>query len=387
MTSRVLIIHPSNEWYGADQMLDSWVAALIKNNVEVQVLLPTDVTYNGELQQRLIARGCSVELCDLPILRRRELTPKGVLRLTRRLATTHRLVRRCAKRADLVILSTAAVVLASLPSIGTGRKRIVHVQEFLAGGVEGRALSSLLTLMCSVLVCCSSAVRDGLQPRARRKAKIIHNGIPDTDVIHDWSASEVQGQPAITLVGRIQGWKGQDAAVKMLAEPCLKDHPARPMLILVGAEPPGEEGVYLPGLKILAREANILDRIEFRGQLEPIEVADLIARSNVVLNTSQKADPFPLASLEAMRAASAVVAGNIGGLPEMLEDAGILVSPDSPADLAKAVCELLDDHVLSARLGRAARQRWLSNFDTVTHQRNLTELFQSLGIVDHGRSK
>lgn len=62
-----------------------------------------------------------------------------------------------------------------------------------------------------------------------------------------------------------------------------------------------------------------------------------------------------LVILEAMALARPVVASDVGGIPEIIEDGvtGILVPPEDPARLADAIVRLLTDHPYADRLARA----------------------------------
>ena len=53
-----------------------------------------------------------------------------------------------------------------------------------------------------------------------------------------------------------------------------------------------------------------------------------------------------------------VVVTNIGGLREMVEDGetGLVVPPNDPASLARAVLSLLSDPAAAARMGERARE-------------------------------
>ena len=68
--------------------------------------------------------------------------------------------------------------------------------------------------------------------------------------------------------------------------------------------------------------------------------------------------PAPLTVGEALATGLPVIASRIGGIPEAVGDAGVLVPPDDPAALAGALRELIDDRARRAALGpRPGRAR------------------------------
>jgi glycosyltransferase involved in cell wall biosynthesis len=72
---------------------------------------------------------------------------------------------------------------------------------------------------------------------------------------------------------------------------------------------------------------------------------------------------FGMPVLEAMALGVPVVAANRGSLPEVLGDAGPLVDPDQPSDIAHAIARVLDDDAFAAAcaekgLARARAFRW-----------------------------
>jgi glycosyltransferase involved in cell wall biosynthesis len=72
---------------------------------------------------------------------------------------------------------------------------------------------------------------------------------------------------------------------------------------------------------------------------------------------------FGLPVLEAMTLGVPVVAAARGSLPEVLGGAGVLANPDQPADIARAIAQVLnDDRVATAcrdaGIARARTFRW-----------------------------
>jgi polysaccharide biosynthesis protein PelF len=83
--------------------------------------------------------------------------------------------------------------------------------------------------------------------------------------------------------------------------------------------------------------------------------------ADIVLLTSIS-EAFPYSVIEAMSCERAVVASDVGGVGEALEECGMLVRPRDVDGFATAVRQLLDDASLRARMGRRARSRVLEEF-------------------------
>jgi alpha-maltose-1-phosphate synthase len=69
-------------------------------------------------------------------------------------------------------------------------------------------------------------------------------------------------------------------------------------------------------------------------------------------------------NLEAMACETAVVAARVGGIPEVVAggETGLLVPPGDPASLADALNTLVRDPGRAAAMGRAGRERALTEF-------------------------
>ena len=73
---------------------------------------------------------------------------------------------------------------------------------------------------------------------------------------------------------------------------------------------------------------------------------------------------FGMVALEAMERGRAVIASDVGGLPEIVVDGetGLVVPPADPARLADAIVSLARDPALARRFGAAGRKRALDEF-------------------------
>jgi glycosyltransferase involved in cell wall biosynthesis len=102
--------------------------------------------------------------------------------------------------------------------------------------------------------------------------------------------------------------------------------------------------------------------IEHLGRLEDVRPA--LAGCSVFVLPSYR-EGMPMAALEAMATGRAVVTTDVPGCRETIVDgeSGILVPPGAPAALAVALEQFLEDRMLAARMGEAARLRAEREFD------------------------
>jgi glycosyltransferase involved in cell wall biosynthesis len=107
-----------------------------------------------------------------------------------------------------------------------------------------------------------------------------------------------------------------------------------------------------------------LESIEFTDQVPLNQLPSIFASTDICVFPSLW-DNFPFICLDAMSAGRGVVASNAGGTAEMLNtpEVGRLVSPKSPQEIAQSVVELLQDPPLRVKLGAAARQRVLEEYN------------------------
>jgi len=104
-------------------------------------------------------------------------------------------------------------------------------------------------------------------------------------------------------------------------------------------------------------------QVEFAGYRT--DVAAQLERADAFVLPSVN-ENLPLALLQAMATGMPCIAANIGGIPEALEGGcGALVTPGDVRSLRRAMERLIEDPLLAARLGAAARKRVAEGFSLV----------------------
>ena len=179
--------------------------------------------------------------------------------------------------------------------------------------------------------------------------------------------------PTISWVGRIDPIKDLETLLRAFALVRAELPAAR--LRLFGAPPDGRDG-YLRRCRELAAELGLAGAASFEGRVENIRDA-YDAGQIVVL--SSVSEGFPYSLIEAMTCGRACVATDVGGVAEAVGDAGLVVPPRNPEQLAQACVALLTDDGLRRRLGAAARARALENFTLDAAISTFDEIYSFLG--------
>jgi glycosyltransferase involved in cell wall biosynthesis len=151
------------------------------------------------------------------------------------------------------------------------------------------------------------------------------------------------GAPIIGVIARLEPEKGHRTLLD--AWPLVLRRVPGARLLVVG------EGSLLTELAWQARELGIERRVVFTGRRDDIP-AVTAALDVAVLPSYREAQGMVI--LEAMALSRPVVATNVGGIPEMIEDgvSGLLVPPHDPDALAAAIVQLLVDHPYADTIGR-----------------------------------
>lgn len=162
------------------------------------------------------------------------------------------------------------------------------------------------------------------------------------------------GRAVLSVVGSLEERKGQDVALEAVA--ALRARGTDPLLLVVGT------GDRHPRLERAARDLELDGSVRFLGWREDVD--DVMAASDVLLHPSTHTELLPYSIKEAMAHGRPVVASNVGGVPELVENGstGLLVAPGEAGALADATHSLLDDPGRADALGRAGLRRLEEHF-------------------------
>jgi glycosyltransferase involved in cell wall biosynthesis len=190
------------------------------------------------------------------------------------------------------------------------------------------------------------------------------------------------GQPAIGMVGLLIPWKGQKVFIEAAARVLAVYPEARFFVIGGGVDAfPG----YPSELHEAVRQVGGEGRIMFLGQRK--DVPHVIAGLDVLVHASVEPEPAGAVIVEGMVMGKPVVATNIGGPPEVIEDGqtGFLVPPGSPEALTEKILLLIRNPELRLRVGQSALEFVKANFSLERDSRRLEAVYEEVLGQKSGR--
>ena len=221
------------------------------------------------------------------------------------------------------------------------------------------------------------------------RVHVVHNGI-DTQAyrrVGEVDALVSHGvdpeKPYVLFVGRITRQKGIAHLLR-----AAQDFDESVPIVLCAASPDTPElGAEVSAAIDALREKR--DGVHWlNGHLERSDVRQLLSHA-LVFACPSVYEPLGIVNLEAMGCQAPVVASDVGGIPEVVVDGetGLLVHYDADepgqfeADFAAAINKVIEDPARAREMGRAGRERAISDFGWDRIAARTVEVYQQAQAV------
>ena len=219
---------------------------------------------------------------------------------------------------------------------------------------------------CRAPIC---VVPEGCDPIFRRLT-------PD-EIVSDLAARHGLQAPYILSVCSLVPRKNIDGLLRAFAK-LVKEHAVPHSLALVG-----KSGWKADGLRALARQLGISERVRFLGFVADVELVQFYNQAVLFVYPS-KYEGFGLPLLEAMSCGLPVVTSNRSATAEVAGEAAVLIDPFSVTDLAHGMKRALTDDALRARLIHAGYER-AAEHSWTEMAKGIREFILSRMLVSAGR--
>lgn len=200
----------------------------------------------------------------------------------------------------------------------------------------------------------------GDDERTRRRTEMLKKFFPGV----------AETTPIVGAVGGLKSVKNFPLLVKLAERLGTREEAAHtPRFLLFG------DGPQRDYLSQFIEEHGAGEMIVLAGHSDRLE--EIYPLFDLFVLTS-KSEGTPLALLEAMACRVACVASDVGGVGEVLGDAGVTVQPYDEEGFASAIGNLIDAPQLRTELGRLSRVRVLERYDIETWGESILEAYRSL---------
>lgn len=392
MTTRVTEVMASAAGGGAQVSVQNLVTRLDPRRFDVEVVALSD----GPAVRRLRTAGVVTHVIDEPD---DQLALARLVELFRDRPPA--VVHNHMFRAE-VIGTRAALAIAEQ---GLPRPYVVStIHSSRVRSEEDRVLLRGLTPSMNQLIAVSRAIVAKIVSEGRTGApvQIVYNGVDLKKYEYTDACCTLpeeygfeEGTPLVGVVARLEPEKGHRTLLE--AWPLVINKVPNAKLLIVG------EGSQRIPLEIQAEQMDLLgercagDRcvgtrsarpgaaVLFTGLRDDVP-AVTAALDVAVLPSYREAQGQAL--LEAMALRRPVVATNVGGVPEMIENGrtGLLVPPHDPVALGTAIARLLTDHPLADMLARAGHDFVHANFSLDQMVRTISAIYDEGAAVVAARA-
>ena len=350
MTLSVVQVIGNSAIGGAERHLLDLVQGLISLGVDVEVICPRP----GPLTRQLAALNVPLQCIEMVhpwpgdeyLLDRNAVQELG------------QILRK--KRPDVVHSHLYPAHLhASLAAEEVGIPAIVHTAHTVIVR-PGDALLSYVTAARTIAVSRAAGrlLEDvGVPPE---RIEVIYNGVGSEHFEQNLEAQQrvradlnVGSGPIVGMVSRLSPEKGVDVLLRAVQQAIQVVSPLT--VLIIGDGPQAAE------LHQLASQSGLNETVHFLGARSDIPVLNRLFDLFVL---SSREEACPMALLKAMAAGRAEVATHVGGTAEVVthDVEGLLVPPDDPEALARALLMLLKEPGRRTAMGAAAHQRVARQF-------------------------
>jgi glycosyltransferase involved in cell wall biosynthesis len=258
-------------------------------------------------------------------------------------------------------------------------KVVAHCHDDFKEDSLGKIMRVFYLLLLDKILAVSEKVRKFFKIRERISQKVvtIYNGIDtrtyDPDKVDNSIITELGIKEKYLTIGNIgfmDKAKGQVYLLRAM-EKLTADGITGISCIMCGTGPEKENLETFVKEKDLTKQVFFLD---FRRDIPKIlRILDILVIPSFL-------ESFSMVAIEAMAMQVPVIATNIGGIPEVIDDAetGILIPPGDFEALVKAIKYLIENPQIRKEMGKKGRKKVLERFSIEENVRKTEEVFLNL---------
>ena len=372
---KLLLLHSSNDLYGASKIFLQLIDLLTKNGFDVHIIIPE----KGMLDDFLIKKDIKIEYLELGVLRKKYLNPLGLIN---RLVTNIKAIAFLSKyikdhSIDLVYTNTSTILSGGIAAKKNGVPSLFHIHEIPTGNKLYEFFSGKIINWYSskVLTVSNSVKKHWLKYIDDKKIERIYNGIifSKTDSLVELERD--QDDFVITSVARIIPYKGHGYLIDIANELIKKSTKFK---FLIVGDTLSSYVSYEKSVKQKVKDLGLEHQIKFLGFRE--DVSSILKQSDLFIHPAIAPDPLPTVLFESLHNDLPSVATNLGGAIEILDNGnnGLLIPNNDPKKAADLINEYCANTKLQKKHLENSKKNFKINFSSESFNKNILKEVNNL---------
>ena len=337
-TKNILLVHSSNDLYGASKILITIIEILIKSGHSIHLILPED----GPLNNHKSLINVHLSIINIGVFRKKYLNFFGLVnRFVFIIKSTFQIKKYIKKNdIDLVYNNTSTIISSTFAAYLNKIPTIYHIHEIPIGSkYYTKFLIKIFNLFSRKIIAVSDSTRDFWIHKGviNNKIKVINNGF---DFNFSKNKKTNKNKVVFTNISRIIPYKGHLFLIDLFNEIFKKRNDL--ILQIVGDTLPFYND-YFKSLNSKLKEYKIEKNITFLGFRNDIK--SILDKSHFLIHTPISPDPLPTVIFEAIQSKTPVISTDNGGARDILNDFsnGLLIDCRDIKKSAQLISNYMDD--------------------------------------------
>ncbi len=312
-SKNILLIHSSNDLYGASKILITIIEILIKSGHSVHLILPE----NGPLNKLRELKSINLSIINIGVFRKKYFNFFGLINrfffIIKSTFQIKKLIKEC--DIDLVYTNTSTAVSPTFAAYLKNIPSVFHVHEVPSSSkLYTKFLTKIFNFFSKEIITVSNFTRDFWLDNGvlNKKVKVINNGFNfDFSSIKKIDKNKI----VFTNISRIIPYKGHLFLIELFNE-ILKER--KDLILQIVGDTLPYYNKYLNKLRSKVKDYKIEKNVFFLGYRNDIK--SILDKSHFFIHTPISPDPFPTVIFEAIESKTPVISTDSGGSREILND-------------------------------------------------------------------
>ena len=371
---KILILHSSNDLYGASKIFIQTCDLLHNANYEIHVMLPS----KGPLDE-LIDKNILINYHNLGVLRKKYLNPLGLFNRfiinIKAISFLSDYVKK--NKINLVYTNTSTIISAAVAAKKNKIPSLFHVHEIpISNKIYEIFIGKIINRYSSkVLTVSESVKKHWLKYIEVKKIERIYNGIIFSKTDSLVERERDQDDFVITSVARIIPYKGHSYLIDIANELIKKSTKFK---FLIVGDTLSSYASYEKSIKQKVKDLGLENQIKFLGFRE--DVSSIFKQSDLFIHPAIAPDPLPTVLFESLYNELPSVATNLGGAIEILDNGnnGLLIPYNDPKKAANLIYEYCTNTKLQKKHLENSKKNFKINFSSELFNKNILKEVNNL---------